>query len=83
MHLHFANPVYLYVSYDSKNKQQFIVCRSLAIDLSPIVVKKKLVTSENMLSERDTIEITVPNYPPTHLSVCLSVRPSPKPTYLT
>jgi len=59
MYLHFANPVYLCVSYDFKSKQQFIVCKSLVIDRSVIVVLK-IVTSANMLSEQDTIEITLP-----------------------
>jgi hypothetical protein len=61
MYLHFANPVYLCVSYDFKTKEQFIVCRSLAIDRS-LVALIELVTSENMLSEQDTIEITLPTY---------------------
>jgi hypothetical protein len=58
MYLRFASPDYLCVSYDSKSKQQLIMCRSLAIDRSVTVVIKQ-VTSENMLSELDTIEIIV------------------------
>lgn len=82
MYLHFANPVYLCVSYDSKSKQQFIVCRSLVIDRS-VIVAIKLVTSENMLSEQDTIEVTLPTYVRTYQSPSSTYQPTYLPTYLT
>jgi hypothetical protein len=78
MYLRFANPDYLCVSYDSKSKQQFIVCRSLVIDRSLAVVIKQ-VPSEICLVNR--IQLNYFTYVPIYLPTYYYQTP-PSNTYL-